>query len=247
MLGHHPACGRKAMGVGERRCPQDREAERIEQVRAEAAVAERERTHRVAVVGAAEGEERVAARDPPIHPVLEGDLQRLLDRARTVGRVEEVRVVDRHHPGERFGQLDDDRVAVAEHRGVRTARELRGQGCVELGDPVAERGDPERGDRVEVAAAVDVDDLVTLGPVHEHRRVVRVARHLREPVPHHRRVTRDPLVMLTHAADATTHYDPVVRAASGRRGSTVTCARQERARSADAEATISAGSRGGAR
>ena len=48
--------------------PQDREAERIEEVRAEAAVAERERTDRVAVVRAAEGEERRAARRLPGSP-----------------------------------------------------------------------------------------------------------------------------------------------------------------------------------
>ena len=71
-----------------------------------------------------------------------------------------MRVVDRHDPGERLGELDHDLVAVAEHRGVRAPRELAGERVVELGDGVAERRDPERGDGVEVAAAVDVDDVV---------------------------------------------------------------------------------------
>ena len=60
----------------------------------------------------------VAALDAAVHPVLERDLERLLDRARAVGRVEEVRVVDRDDAGQRLGQLDHHRVAVAEHRGV---------------------------------------------------------------------------------------------------------------------------------
>ena len=100
---------------------------------------------------------------PAVHPVLERDLQRLLDRRRAVGRVEEVRVVDRDDARQRLGQLDDDAVAVAEHRRVRAAVELLADRVVELGDAVAERVDPERRDRVEVAAAVDVDELVALG------------------------------------------------------------------------------------
>ena len=62
--------------------------------------------------------------DAPVHPVLERDLERLLDRARAVGRVEEVRVVDRHDAGQRLGELDHDPVAVAEHRRVRALGEL---------------------------------------------------------------------------------------------------------------------------
>ena len=96
-------------------------------------------------------------RDAPVRPVLERDLQRLLDRGGAVGREEEVRVVDRHDARQRLGQLDHDAVAVAEHRGVRAAVELVAEGVVELGDAVAERVDPQRRDGVEVAAAVDVD------------------------------------------------------------------------------------------
>ena len=70
----------------------------------------------------------------------------------------------------------DDAVAVAEHRRVGDPVELVAQRVVELGDAVAERRDPERRDGVEVAAAVDVDDLVALGAVDEHGRVVGVGR-----------------------------------------------------------------------
>ena len=76
------------------------------------------------MVRAAEGEELGATRDTPVHPVLERDLQGLLDRRRAVGREEEMGVVDRHPGRERLGQLDDDLVAVPEHRRVRTAVEL---------------------------------------------------------------------------------------------------------------------------
>ena len=126
--------------------------------------------------------------------MLERDLQRLLDRRRAVGRVEEVRLVDGHDAGERFRQLDDRAVAVAEHRRVRAELELLADRVVELGDAVAERVDPERRDRVEVVAAVDVDELVALGPVDDDRVVVGERRHLREAVPHDGGVTGDPVV-----------------------------------------------------
>ena len=92
------------------------------------------------------------------------------------------------HPlGQRLGQLDHDPVAVAEHRRVGDLVELVADRLVELGHPVAERGDPQRRDGVEVAAALDVDQLAALGRADDDRRVVGVGRHLREPVPDHAR------------------------------------------------------------
>ena len=73
---------------------------------------------------------------------------------------------------------------------------------VELGNAVAERRDPQRRDRVEVAAAVDVDQLVALGPLDDDRTVVGVGRHLREPVPHDGGVALDPGVV-RHAVEPT--------------------------------------------
>ena len=165
----------------------------IEDVGAEAVVADRERADRVAVVRAAEREER-AARRAEVRPVLERDLQRLLDRGRAVGGVEEVRVVDRARPGQRFRELDHRAVAVAEHRRVRAELELLADRVVELGDAMAERVHPQRRDRVEVAAAVDVDELVALGPVDDDRVVLGERRHLREAVPHDGGITGDPVV-----------------------------------------------------
>ena len=183
MLFDHRDRDVEAVGRAERGRAQHREPQRIEDVGAEPAVADRQRADRVAVVRAAEREEG-RARRAEVGPVLPRDLQRLLDRGRAVGRVEEVRVLDRDDARERFGQLDDGAVAVAEHRRVRAEVELTADRVVELGNAVTERRHPERGDRVEVAAAVDVDQLVALGAFDDDRMVVGVGRHLREPVPH---------------------------------------------------------------
>ena len=125
------------------------------------------------MVRAAEGEVAIAAGDALVRPVLERDLEGLLDGGGAVGREQEVRPVDGHDRGERLGQLDHGAVAVAEHRGVGDAVELVAERLVELGHPVAERRDPQRRDGVEVAAAVDVDQLAALGARDDDRRVVR--------------------------------------------------------------------------
>src|SRR5205085_971448 len=72
------------------------------------------------------------------------------------------------------------------------------QRVVELRHAMAHRVDPERRDGVEVAAAVDVDQLVAFGPLDDDRRVVGVARHLREAVPDDCGVAPDPLLGLAH-------------------------------------------------
>ena len=55
-----------------------------------------------AVVPVAEREECASPLDTAVVPVLERELERLLDRRRAVGRVEEVRVVDRHERRQRL-------------------------------------------------------------------------------------------------------------------------------------------------
>ena len=102
----HAHATSKHVGIVERGRAQHGKAQRVEDVGAEAVVADRERADRVAVVRAAEREERRAAGDAEVRPVLERDLQRLLDRRRAVGRVEEVRLVDGHDPRQRLRQLD---------------------------------------------------------------------------------------------------------------------------------------------
>ncbi len=81
---------------------------------------------------------------------------------------------------------------------MRAAFELGADRVVELGHVVAEGVDPQRGDGVEVATAVDVDQLVALTSLDEHRRALREGVHLGEAVPHDRGVARDPLVVAAH-------------------------------------------------
>ncbi len=106
----------------------------VEDVGAEAAVAERQRAHGVAVVGVAQGQVAGAAVDALVGPVLEGDLEGLLDRRGAVGGEQEVGAVHGHHGGQGLGQLHHHPVAVAEEGGVGHPVELAAQGGVELGD-----------------------------------------------------------------------------------------------------------------
>ena len=94
---------------------------------------------------------------------------------------------------------------------MRAERELLADRVVELGDAVAERGDPQRRDRVEVAVAVDVDQLVALGPLDDDRAVVGERRHLREAVPHDGGVTLDP-VLCRHRVDSDPQWMDVTQA-----------------------------------
>jgi hypothetical protein len=190
-------CGRGVERAGCRQCgrPHHGKAQRVEDLGAEAAVADGEGSDRVTVVGVAEREEPGATLDTLVDPELERDLERLLHCAGPVRREQEVGGVDRHDAGQCLGELDDHPVAVAEHGRVRGPVELGPDGVVELGDAVAERAHPQGRDRVEVAAAVDVDQLVALGPVDDDGSILGVARHLREPVPHDRGVSLDPPIL----------------------------------------------------
>ena len=71
--------------------------EQVEQLGPEPAGADRQRADRVAVIGVAQGQVGRPLRLASIPPVLEGDLQGLLDRGGAVGREQEAGVVDRHH------------------------------------------------------------------------------------------------------------------------------------------------------
>ena len=75
-----------------------------------------------------------------------------------------------------------------------TLPSLGHQRGIELGDPVPQCVDPEGRDRIEVAPAVDIDQLASLGPVDDEGRVGGVGLHLREAVPHHGGIALDPLV-----------------------------------------------------
>src|SRR5260370_19849990 len=100
--------------------------------------------------------------------------------------------VDRHHLAQRLGQLDDDPVAVPQLGRVGHPVELVAHGVVELGHPVTQGGHPQTGDGVEVAAALDVDELIALGCLDDDRFAAGERRHLGEAVPDDRGVAVDP-------------------------------------------------------
>lgn len=105
-----------------------------------------------------------------------------------------MRIVDGNHGRERFRELDGDAVAVAQQGRMGDAIELIAEGLIELGHAMAQGGDPQRRDGVEITSAVDGDQLASLAPLHDHRGVVGVARHLGEAVPDHGRVALHPVV-----------------------------------------------------
>ena len=123
---------------------EDVEAQRVEQVGAEAAVAHRQRPDRVAVVGLAESQIGGAVGDAEVVPVLEGDLDGLLHRGGAVGGEQEVRLGHRHYFSQGLGQRDGRGVAVAKQRGVAYPVELVAGGPVQLAVGVAQRGHPQR-------------------------------------------------------------------------------------------------------
>jgi hypothetical protein len=184
---------------------QDGKAQGVEQLGPEPAVADRERPDRVAVVRASEREERRATGDTAIVPVLERDLQRLLHGGRAIGRVEEMRIVDGNDGGECLRQLDDDAIAVPEHGRVRASGQLPPDRVVEFGNAVSEGRDPQRRNRVEVVAAVEVDEVVPFRSLDDDRAVAGVGRHLREPVPHNRGVSLHPRFLVALAALRSAH------------------------------------------
>ena len=152
---------------------QDGEAQRVEDVGAEAAVAERERADRVPVVGVRRARGTACV---PSRPWFAQYWNAILSACSTAGgavaREEEVRVVDRDDGRQRLGELDRRpgcrcRASWSGRRG-RAGRAA----LVELGDAVAERRDPQRRDGVEVAAA---SASISSGPRRARRRSARLS------------------------------------------------------------------------
>ncbi len=71
------------------------ESQRIEHLRAEPTGAERDRADRVPVVRVPECEVGPSSVLPLVRPVLEGDLQGLLDGGRAIGREQQMRIANR--------------------------------------------------------------------------------------------------------------------------------------------------------
>ena len=130
-------------GLGVARRAQHGEAKWVEDRGLEPAVAERECADGVPVVGVSEREEPVALGSAKVGPVLERDLERLLDGRRAVGGEEEPGTIDGHHDGERLGQLHHLGRTVPEHRRVGHATRLLDECGVELRHAMAQGVDPQ--------------------------------------------------------------------------------------------------------
>src|ERR1700724_562739 len=85
---------------------------------------------------------------------------------------------------------------------------------VELGHPMTQCRHPQRRDRVEIPATLDIDQLPALAPIHDDRNVVGVTRHLGEPMPNHPSVAAHPLSKHIHSNDASNDQNPDPRPAS---------------------------------
>ena len=127
--------------------------------------ADRDGADRVAVVGLAEADEGGAAGvlAAALLLVLEGHLQGDLGRGRAGVGVEDAREARRGDLDQARGQLGGAGVGEAEHGRVGDAVELLADGRVDRRVAMAVDVAPERGGAVDVAAAVDVDQVGALG------------------------------------------------------------------------------------
>ena len=190
------------VGVVVARGAADGEAQRIEHVGAEPAGAHRDRADGVAVVGAAQGQVGTAGRGQGSRPAASSRLAQCWNAIFSACSTAAAPSDANRKWGPSTGTTGAsasassivDPVAVAEHGRVADQVDLVAERLVELGHPVAERRDPQRRDGIEVAVAVDVDQLATLAALDDDRLVVGVGRHLGEAVPHHRGVAVDPSV-----------------------------------------------------
>jgi hypothetical protein len=145
------------------------------------------------VIAVAEREIRGAALLALVGPILERDLQRLLNGSRAVGSEQHMWTIDRNDARQCFRKLDDDAIAVAQHGGMGHAVDLIAQGLVQFGDAMAQGCDPQRRNGVQISSAVDVDQLPALGAFDDHRPIRGIAIHLSEAVPDARGVAFEPV------------------------------------------------------
>ncbi len=148
--------------------------------------AQRDRTDGVAVVGATQGHEAGAPTIGGVAgllPELVGHLHGDLDRSGAVVAEEDAFEAGRCQRREPPGELYRGGAGIAEEGAVREAAELRGNGGIDLRTPMSEQVAPERGDAVEIAAAVGIDQPVPLGRYHHERMFVGIHAVGREWVP----------------------------------------------------------------
>jgi hypothetical protein len=147
--------------------------------------ADRDRADRVAVVGLVQVDEGGAAGvlPPALLLVLEGHLQRDLDRGRARLRVEDAAQALRGEVDEAIGQLDRPRVREAEHGRVRNLLQLGPHRRVDPCVPVPVHVAPQRRYAVQVTPSLDVDQVGALAPLDDQRLFLDPRPLLRERVP----------------------------------------------------------------
>ena len=177
--------GEQALHVGDvaglrlERVEQERLVHRVEEVDA----AHGHGADRVAVVGHLRARRSRAPVLPALAPVLERHLERDLGGRGAGVRVEDAREAGRRELHQPLRQLDRRAVAQAEHRGVRDLRELVANGGVDARVRVAVNVAPQRRDAVDVAVAVDVDQVGALAALDDHRVLLGPAALLGERMP----------------------------------------------------------------
>ena len=180
----HP--GRQAIGVGHGGA-QGFEQQRAEQLVEAGHAADADRPQRIAVIGLAQGHVTglLRLRVRPLPPILKGHLQRDLHGRGPVVAEEDVPQARRGQIDQPLGQQDGRRVRRAEVRDVGHAVELRADGRVDPRMPMTVDVAPQAADRVEIAAAVDIEDVAAFAALQDQRLVLG---HLREGVPDERAV-----------------------------------------------------------
>ncbi len=165
-------------GLRLERVEEERPVEGVEELDA----AHGDRADRVAVVGVSQSDEAGPALAALV-PVLVGHLERDLGGGGAGVRVEDARQAGRSDLDEPSRQVDRRGVAEAEHGGVGDPVKLVAQRGVDARMAVPVDVAPERGDAVDVAVAVDVDEVGTLRALDDQLLLLLPAALLRERMP----------------------------------------------------------------
>ena len=170
------------VGVG-RLHRQGREQQVPVEVVEQVAVADAHGSDGVAVIGLLQPREPGPLGPAQELPVLHRQLERHLHGGGAAVRVEHAGKPLRHQGVEPGGQLDARHVGEPQEGGVGDAVGLVLEGLVQLRAAVAEQVAPQRGDSVEVAVAVDVDEVAALALGDDAGVFAHPLLHLGEGVP----------------------------------------------------------------
>ena len=195
---HRALDAAEAMVVGAargKRCDERLAHERRVGIAEDRDVGDAERAQRLAVVAALQRDELRLAALAAIGPVVRRHLERDLGCRGAVGGEERVAEAARGDAREPFGELDHRRVREAREHDVLELSQLLGDRTVDGGMRVAEEVHPPRAHRVEITAAVEIDEPRALATRDGHEREALVRLHLRARMPHRREAARDHLAV----------------------------------------------------